>query len=434
MQRLKIFIITSIVLIALLGLTISFSEPIVPLGSAMSVASTQNKKELLDPTAAALYHWQKQELKTAVKAYFEKAIASGYIVGAGVSIVKGDSIVLSEGFGKRNSKTNKKVDGQTIFRLGSLSKGFAGILVANIINEGTMHREDKVKDYIPQFQLGDHQNTDKITLANILSHTAGAAYHSFTNLVEAGLPLSDIAERFKDVTPISDPGDMYSYQNALFALSGEMIYKATGQDITKSLENRFFNPLGMCSTTMDYESLQHAENVAMPHSKWRNRWKPKKLNDHYYNAIAAGGISASAMDMGKWMRFVLGHNPEIMGVSALSEAFKPVVEIKGRSKYYQRWPGHISSHYGFGWRIHKYVEGHTAQEKTIWHHGGSVNNFRNEIAVYPEADMGICVLLNSNSRLARTVIPDLYNIIQEVYSQTTAHMASTNFPEGNPNL
>jgi beta-lactamase class C len=400
----------------------------------MSVASTQNKKELLDPTAAALYHWQKQELKTAVKAYFEKAIASGYIVGAGVSIVKGDSIVLSEGFGKRNSKTNKKVDGQTIFRLGSLSKGFAGILVANIINEGTMHREDKVKDYIPQFQLGDHQNTDKITLANILSHTAGAAYHSFTNLVEAGLPLSDIAERFKDVTPISDPGDMYSYQNALFALSGEMIYKATGQDITKSLENRFFNPLGMCSTTMDYESLQHAENVAMPHSKWRNRWKPKKLNDHYYNAIAAGGISASAMDMGKWMRFVLGHNPEIMGVSALSEAFKPVVEIKGRSKYYQRWPGHISSHYGFGWRIHKYVEGHTAQEKTIWHHGGSVNNFRNEIAVYPEADMGICVLLNSNSRLARTVIPDLYNIIQEVYSQTTAHMASTNFPEGNPNL
>jgi beta-lactamase class C len=400
----------------------------------MSVASTQNKKELLDPTAAALYHWQKQELKTAVKAYFEKAIASGYIVGAGVSIVKGDSIVLSEGFGKRNSKTNKKVDGQTIFRLGSLSKGFAGILVANIINEGTMHREDKVKDYIPQFQLGDHQNTDKITLANILSHTAGAAYHSFTNLVEAGLPLSDIAERFKDVKPISDPGDMYSYQNALFALSGEMIYKATGQDITKSLENRFFNPLGMCSTTMDYESLQHAENVAMPHSKWRNRWKPKKLNDHYYNAIAAGGISASAMDMGKWMRFVLGHNPEIMGVSALSEAFKPVVEIKGRSKYYQRWPGHISSHYGFGWRIHKYVEGHTAQEKTIWHHGGSVNNFRNEIAVYPEADMGICVLLNSNSRLARTVIPDLYNIIQEVYSQTTAHMASTNFPEGNPNL
>ncbi len=433
MHRLKNFIIPSIVLMVLLGLTISFSSPTSIKGSEKTIAGTHPIQQLLNSKEVAFYQWQQQELKAALKAYFDKAIASGYIVGAGVSIVKGDSIVISEGFGKRNSKTNKRVDGQTIFRLGSLSKGFAGILAANIINEGTLHREAKVKDYIPQFQLGDHQNTDKITLANILSHTAGASYHSYTNLVEAGLPLADIAKRFKEVTPISDPGDMYSYQNALFALSGEMIHKATGQEITKSLKNRFFNPLGMCSITMDYESLEHSENVAMPHSKWRNRWRPKKLNDHYYNAIAAGGISASAMDMGKWMRFILGHNPEIMSKSALSEAFKPVVEIKGRSKYYQRWPGHVSSHYGFGWRIHKYVEGNTAQEKTIWHHGGSVNNFRNEIAVYPEADMGICVLLNNQSRIAKRVVPDLYKIIQEVYQKgTTNNIASNNFSEAIP--
>ena len=55
----------------------------------------------------------------------------------------------------------------------------------------------------------------------------------------------------------------------------------------------------------------------------------------------------------------------------------------------------------------------------MWHHGGSVNNYRNEIAVYPEADMGICVLLNSNSRIARTVIPDLYKIVEEVYGKST---------------
>ena len=58
------------------------------------------------------------------------------------------------------------------------------------------------------------------------------------------------------------------------------------------------------------------------------------------------------------------------------------------------------------------------QEKTIWHHGGSVNNYRNEIAVYPEADLGICVLLSNNSKIAKTVIPDLYAIVKEVYGQT----------------
>ena len=209
----------------------------------------------------------------------------------------------------------------------------------------------------------------------------------------------------------------------MFALSEEMMYQATGNDITTSLENRFFKPLEMCSTTMDHKSLALSENVALPYSKRRNSWRPKKFRNNYYNAIAAGGISANADDMAKWMRFILGHNPEIMSKSALKEAFNPFIEIKGHSKYYQRWPGHVSSHYGYGWRIHKYVEGTTDQEKTIWHHGGSVNNYRNEIAVYPEADIGICVLLNNNSRLAKTVVPDLYKIVQEIYHRTPAKIA-----------
>ncbi|WP_297765245.1 serine hydrolase, partial [uncultured Muriicola sp.] len=412
MQRLKILGGSILFLIMVYALTSGVNSSISLTDSKNLVSTTQPKNNLFDQKKAVLYTLQQQELKAAIKAYFDKAIASGSIIGAGVSIVRGDSIVISDGFGKRNIRTNGDVDSQTMFRLGSLSKGFAGILAANLVDEGKLDWKDKVSEYVPEFQLGDRSNTDKITLANILSHTSGAPYHSYTNLVEAGLSLTEIAKRFKEVQPISNPGAVYSYQNALFALSEKMMYKATGQTITKSLENRFFNPLEMCSTTMNYESLAHKENVAIPHSKRRNSWKPKKLRNNYYNAIAAGGISANAQDMAKWMRFLLGHNPEIMRKSALEKTFNQFIEIKGHSKYYQRWPGHVSSHYGFGWRIHKFVEDDSSQEKTIWHHGGSVNNYRNEIAVFPEADIGICVLLNNNSRLAKTVIPDLYKIVQ----------------------
>jgi beta-lactamase class C len=162
----------------------------------------------------------------------------------------------------------------------------------------------------------------------------------------------------------------------------------------------------------------------MPHSKRRYGWTSLKLNDHYYNAIAAGGINASALDMAKWMKLLLGHHPEIMDKTALQEAFNPFIEIKGRSKYYQRWPGHVSSYYGFGWRIHKFEDMVTNEHKTIFHHGGSVNSYRNEIAIYPEADLGICVLLNSNSKLAGTVIPDLYEIVNKVYNEVNSKMPS----------
>ncbi|WP_422079981.1 serine hydrolase domain-containing protein [Ulvibacterium sp.] len=361
-------------------------------------------------------------LQQAVDSYFSKAIAAGEVVGAGVSIVNGKQVLLADGFGTKNSLTGQKVDGQTVFRLGSLSKGFAGVLASDLKDEGKLTWEDKVSDYIPEFELGDLENTENITLAHLLSHTSGAPYHSYTNLVEAGLSVDEIASRFTEVQPISKPGEMYSYQNALFALSGEMMKKVTGQEITTSLEERFFKPLEMCATTMDFDALRKTENKAKPHVKARRGWKSGKLTDSYFNAVAAGGINSNAEDMAKWMQLLLGHRPDVMTREALQEAFTPFVEIPGRQKYYQRWPGHMTSHYGFGWRIHTYRSDDSEVENTIWHHGGSVNRFRNEIAVFPEEDLGICVLLNNQSKIAQRVITDLHSIVKEVIRVHTEEM------------
>lgn len=421
MQKFRILIGITLLAILLGVNKITFnSEPqeIIPIAKI--------EHDLVDYEALYRYKWHQKELRVAITSYFDKAIKSGQIVGAGVSIVKGDSILISDGFGKKDANFNAEIDGNTVFRLGSLSKGFAGVLAASLKNEGKLRWEDKVSDYIPEFQLGNESNTDKVTLANILSHTSGTPYHSYTNLVEAGLPLIDIAKRFKEVVPISDPGLIYSYQNAMFALCGEMMFKATNKDINTLLNDTFFNPLDMYNTSMDNETLKNTKNVAMPHSKRRYSYKTLKLSNNYYNAVAAGGINSSATDMAKWMRFLLGHNPEIMSKSAFQDAFNPFIEIKGHSKYYHKWPKHVSSYYGYGWRIHKYLENSNDSEKTIWHHGGSVNNYRNEIAIYPEDDLGICVLLNSNSRLAATVISDLQNIVKDVYNQTTPKVAVNN--------
>ncbi|MEM8847991.1 MAG: serine hydrolase domain-containing protein, partial [Bacteroidota bacterium] len=200
-----------------------------------SVSETHSSKETFDKNIYASLKQNTQELdkelknavEQAINSYFDKAIAAEEVVGAGVSIIKGEKVLLTDGFGTRNSLTGEKVDGQTVFRLGSLSKGFAGILASDLKGEGKLNWEDRVTDCIPEFELGDRENTKNITLAHLLSHTSGAPYHSFTNLVEAGLSMNEIASRFTEVQPISKPGEMYSYQNALFALSGEMMERVT---------------------------------------------------------------------------------------------------------------------------------------------------------------------------------------------------------------
>lgn len=412
MQRFKILIGTALLVLIYIIATsskVNTDEP------EILISALTPEQALAELKVTQLYNLRQQELNVAIGAYFEEAIKAGDIVGAGISIVKGDSILISDGYGKRNINEKDKIDGETVFRLGSLSKGFASVLAADLKSENKIDWNDKVVDYIPDFQFGDALNTQKVKLAHILSHTSGTPYHSFTNLVEAGLSMETIATRFDEVKPISEPGKMYSYQNAMFSLSQEVMLKATGKSTKTLLKDRFFKPLGMSSVSMNHKILTEAENVAMPHAKSRRRWKSLPLRNRYYNAVAAGGINASSLDMAKWMRFLLGHNPEVMKKSAVEEVFQPFIELNNNNKYYQRWPGHVKSSYGFGWRIHEFQDVDTKEDITIWHHGGSVNNYRNEIAVYPKADLGICVLLNGNSRLARTVIPDLHEIVKSVY-------------------
>ena len=415
MHRFKILVGTALLVLTLLLVATASKTSVNVMGTAIS--NSNPKQILVKHKDTKLYKLRQQKLNLAIALYFEKAIKAGDIVGAGVSIVKGDSIVISDGYGKRDIKGTAKVNGETVFRLGSLSKGFAGVLAADLKNEGKIDWNDKVTDYIPEFKLGDRANTAKIKLSHILSHTTGTPYHSYTNLVEDGLTVAAIAKRFNDVKPIAQPGDMYSYQNAMFSLSQEVMLKTTGKDVKTLLRNRFFKPLGMSTVSMKYQSISHNTNVALPHARGRSGWRSIPLRNRYYNAVVAGGIDASSLDMAKWMRFLLGHNPEVMQKAEVAEVFRPFIAVNNHNKYYQRWAGHLQSSYGFGWRIHKFEDSADAsKEITIWHHGGSVNNYRNEIAVFPEADLGICVLLNGNSKLARTVIPDIRAMVNKIYT------------------
>ncbi|MGO4920937.1 serine hydrolase domain-containing protein [Maribacter spongiicola] len=417
MSRTKLFLGAIIMVLLLFVLTASSFKPE---HSKAIIADPNPVKTLAEKREIKLYNIRQKALNDALTDYFNKAIASGDIVGAGVSIVSGDSVILSDGYGKRSFNGKETVDGETLFRLGSISKGFTGILAASLESEGRLHLDDKVADYLPNFHFGNRQNTQKIEVAHLLSHTTGTPYHSYTDLVEAGLPMSSISERFNKINPIAEPGSQYSYQNAMFSVAQEVMLKATGKDIQTLLTDKFFAPLGMNSVSMDHQTLMNTENIALPHIRRGHSFRTISPRDNYYNAIAAGGINANSTDMAKWMRFLLGHNPDVMSKDDMAQVFKPFIELKGHSKYYQKWPGHVKSGYGFGWRIHTIKENEQAAEETIWHHGGSVNNYRNEIALFPDSDLGICVLINGPSKLVKTVIPDLRAIVKSIYEQEIA--------------
>ena len=341
----------------------------------------------------------------AIDRYFMQAVNNGQILGAAVAIVSQDGLVYQSGYGRRSAQSNVPIDEHTVFRIGSLSKSVTGVLMGTLVDQEILGWEDKVSERLPNFQLSDPDHARQITLRHLLSHSSGMPYHTYTNLVEAGLSLEEITKELDSVEDLQPLGQIFSYQNAVFALSGEMAQDASGQDMRTLLQKNLFEPLGMQDASADYTSIMAEENKAVPHKGGQGQWWPASINEKYYNAIGAGGINASISDMAEILYLMLGQRADVIEPATLEKITTPQIATRDKYRYYHKWDDHQESFYGMGWRIHHFD--HPDGRDTLMHHGGYVNGFRSEIAISKKSGVGICVLFNNPNRFSRTVIPDL---------------------------
>ena len=319
--------------------------------------------------------------------------------GLAVAIVKDSSVIFLKGIGLKKAGHKDSIDINTIFRIGSLSKGFAGVLASKLAEEGRFSLEDKLVKYIPEFRLKSKEHSRQVTLSHLLSHTAGLPYHTYTNLVEHGKTIKQIIPAFRKVKPVGRAGELYSYQNAGFSLIDPVIQKTTGKSYQEVLQKLFFDPLGMGSASTSYQGIHESSNHAFPHSGGEQNWRSTRLTEKYYTAVPAGGVNASIQDMAYWLQALLGQHPKVLSSEVLDKAFTPQIKTPIKSRYFSKWPKVEGVWYAHGWRILDY------EGETIQYHGGLVNGFRAEIAINRREKVGVCILTNAPSRFANRCIP-----------------------------
>ena len=329
----------------------------------------------------------------------ETILAESKIPGVALAIVK-DEMVYVKGFGVRAKGRKAKVDEQTVFRIGSVSKSFAAALTGVLVEEGVLEWEDKVNDYLPDFRLSSKEQTERINLKHLLSHTTGLPYHTFTNLVEKGIPISKIIPELKDIDLIGVEGKVYSYQNAAFSIIGEVMNEATTKRYETLLKEKIFEPLGMDNVSTDRNGIVENKNSAQPHRGIDNNWSIRKISEKYYQAIPAGGINASISDMGQYLRLLIGNRTDVLTEKTLNEIYEAFVRTPIKRRYFGKWPKVTNAYYGMGWRIIN-----NGGER-IAYHGGFVNGYRSEIAVNREEKIGICLLINAPSKALNATIPN----------------------------
>ena len=339
--------------------------------------------------------------------FMEQELDSSGTIGAAYTIVQGGDIVHTGTYGVLKQGKPAEVNEHTLFRLASVSKGFAGVLASLLEEEGIFSLDDRVTEHYAGFALKDSLNTADLTIRHLLSHSSGLVPYAFDNLVEAGRDLYTIIDRLDEVNISAPPGELYAYQNVLFSMLDPIAKKATGTPYQVLLEQKIFEPLGMLDASAGPIDMERFPNVALPHVNTGKAYVALESHDGYYNVLPAAGVNASISDMGQWLLALLGHKGEVLSGTVLGNISTPVIYTPLKWRYTRFWKPFRERYYSLGWRIYNY------QGRQIVYHGGYIRGYRAEIAFCPSEDVGIAFMQNSPNSLASRFVPTFMDLFLE---------------------
>ena len=325
--------------------------------------------------------------------------------GAALTIVDKNSIVFTGTYGVKEMNTTDSIDEHTVFRLASVSKGFASFLTALMIEDGKIDWDDPVKKYLPELALKDSSNTEEITIRHLLNHTSGLVPHAYDDRIEDGTTFEYIIPELRNVDICCPSGKVYGYQNVVYSLISPIIEKATNRSFETLMEERVFAPLSMHNASVGYTDFLNSGNFAKPHLWISSNWQTSSIDENYYHLIPAAGVNASICDMAVWLITLLNGYPEVVANETLNQLFEPSVQTALKWSYTRYWDEKLEKkYYGLGWRIYEY------NDKKIVYHGGYVKGYRSEIAFCPDEGIGMAVLMNSTSQLANQSVPKFFHM------------------------
>jgi len=333
--------------------------------------------------------------------------------GAAIIVVKDSLVWFSQMHGEKSLGSQDSVDAHTVFRIGSLSKGFAAVLTGQLVEEGKILWESKVQDILPYFKLKVKAQSQEVEVQHLLSHSIGFPRHIYSNQIEDLKSPREVARDFHYVYLQGNPGEYYAYQNAAFSLIEEVLDSVSGLRYKQLLTQKILSPAGMEDASADFEGIKGHYNKALPHGfdRRNKQFVVDSITPKYYNAASAGGINASITDMAAWIQVLFGNRPDIASKKVLAEVFHPYINTSDKNLPFNKWQGVGSSHYAMGWRFLSY------KDKPLLYHGGFVNEYRSEIALDPDRKLAICALFNSDCSYANIIVPDFFEWL-ELYEKT----------------
>lgn len=333
--------------------------------------------------------------------WVEQVMADWNAVGVAVAAVHLEHGEFAKGYGYRDLEKRLPVTAETVMPIGSVTKSFTAVILAQLVDEGKLGWDDLVRRHLPDFRLRDEYAAENMRVRDLLTHVSGLPRH---DRMWAGRAFSrrEIYERLRYLEPSATFRGRVQYQNLMYLTAGYLAERITGETWDDLIRTRIFKPLGMERATTTVKDIESLGDVS--ESYWVHEGRPMRLPLANLDHIApAGAINASVAEMIPYLRarMSMGRDARWRLASEENEAFMQSGHVVWGAPPQRRAYAEISiPNYGIALFVRHY-RGHR-----LVHHAGEIGGFRAEIAWLPDDGAGAVVLTNSNgeARVVKTVI------------------------------
>jgi CubicO group peptidase (beta-lactamase class C family) len=312
--------------------------------------------------------------------------------GAAVVIVHQDKVLYLKGTGVRELGKADAITEDTIFQIASCTKAFLAMLIAMLMGDGQIDWDEPVHKYVPYFRLADPLADQNITLRDMLCHRTGLSRHDLL-WYKSPLEPEEVIRRIGHVKATTSFRSNWEYANIPFLTAGTAASLVEKRPLAESFKRRIFEPLGMKTASGTAADFLKAENRAVGYRR-DDKDKLELIAPLIYDSRGAGDISASARDLGQWLRFQLGdgtfNGKRLVPAKLFHETHAPQMVLKLTDTLKASYPDSIQVSYGLGWFVQDY------QGELVLSHGGSLPGFRTATVLVPKYKLGMVVLTNRN--------------------------------------
>ena len=287
----------------------------------------------------------------------QQYVDNGRLPGA-ISVLYNNGIQETCCIGYADPRTKRPITMDDAFMQCSQTKGFCGVTIAKLVEEGKISLDDPVSKYLPEFStlwvldgktdstMTLHKAKNVLTVRMCLNHTGGFPFECSAKRKDVrgggwsgGAPIRQVASIAAESPIMFEPGTKALYSNTGIDIGAAVVETVTGMKWEKYLKETVLDPLGMKDTWFWPTDKQIENKIELFNikegqpSEWleENPWEQRPYNDSHVFASAGAGLWSTANDQLKFYKMLMNLGVGDNGVRILKEeTVKSILAVSTR--------------------------------------------------------------------------------------------------------